>query len=115
MQYTEDREVIAEWAPLIVENRDPADKIAMTRMDIGTDVNFGALTRSLFAYLAKQPGVTIHLQHEVRDVQRNDNGKDWNIKVKNMDTGDKRWINTEFVFIGAGGGALHLLEKVGHS
>lgn len=111
MQFTEDKAVIAEWAPLIMENRDPEDRIAMTRMDIGTDVNFGALTRSLFAYLAKQPGVNIYLQHEVRDIQRNDNGKDWNIKVKNMETGDKRWINTGFVFIGAGGGALHLLEK----
>lgn len=111
MQYTEDKAVIADWAPLMMENRDPDDRIAMTRMDIGTDVNFGALTRSLFAYLAQQPGVSIHLQHEVKDIQRNDNGTDWNIKIKNMDTGDKRWINTKFVFIGAGGGALHLLEK----
>ena len=111
MQYTEDKAVIAAWAPLIMENRDPEDKIAMTRMDIGTDVNFGALTRALFTYLAKQPGVTINLQHEVRDIERNENGKDWNIKIKDLKSGDKRWINTEFVFIGAGGGALHLLEK----
>jgi malate dehydrogenase (quinone) len=79
-------------------------------MDLGTDVNFGALTRKLFRYLFDLPGVTFHLAHEVRDLVKDDKGN-WSIEVKNLTTDKKRTIQTRFIFIGAGGGSMPLLEK----
>ncbi|WP_128546873.1 malate:quinone oxidoreductase [Larkinella soli] len=110
MQYTEDRNQLNDWIPLVMEGRDPEQKVAATRMEIGTDVNFGALTRALFDYLARQEGVQLHLAHEVRDLEKKPNGK-WRITVKNWATRKKRTLCTSFVFIGAGGGSLPLLEK----
>lgn len=110
MQYSEARDQLAEWIPLVMEGRDPLVKVAATRMDIGTDVNFGALTRKLFRYLFDFPSVKLHLAHEVNDLSQDALGL-WKIKVKNLTTDKKRTITTPFVFIGAGGGSLPLLEK----
>lgn len=109
MVYSEDRELISEWIPLVMEGRDPAEKVAATRMDIGTDVNFGALTRIMFEDLQHDQNVAIHFNHEVKKLKKKDGN--WKIKVKDLATGDKRVIRAKFVFIGAGGGSLPLLEK----
>jgi malate dehydrogenase (quinone) len=113
MEYTEHPEMLASWVPLMMKDRDPSEKVAATRMNIGTDVNFGALTRTLFRYLAAQPGVSTHLSHEVKDIERPEDAGGWEISVKDMSTGERRRVRTRFVFIGAGGGALHLLNKSG--
>ena len=110
MVYSEDPNQLDQWIPLIMKGRDREEKIAATRMDQGTDVNFGALTRSMFSMLQELPGVTMHFNHEVRDLKKEDNGN-WKIKVKNRATGEKRKIRSKFIFIGAGGGSLRLLEK----
>ena len=110
MQYSEDVNQIQTWAPLVMENRTSEDKIAATTMKYGTDVNFGALTRSMFKYLESLEGVTTHFHHEVYNLKKHDDGK-WRIKVKDIATGEKKKIYTPFVFIGAGGGSLLLLEK----
>ncbi|GAA3952906.1 malate:quinone oxidoreductase [Chitinophaga oryziterrae] len=110
MQYSEDPAVLSEWMPLVMDGRDPAEKVAATRMELGTDINFGALTRSLIDYLTEQDGVSLNLNHEVRDLEQDEDGK-WRLTVKNMETGKKRKLFTKFVFIGAGGGSLPLLEK----
>jgi len=109
MEYTEDINQINEWAPLVMEGRKSKGKIAATSMKYGTDVNFGALTRSIFKYLESLDGVTMHFNHEVSKLKRKE-GK-WRIKVKDLTTGEKKRIFTPFVFIGAGGGSLLLLEK----
>lgn len=112
MQYSENPEQIKEWAPLVMEGRDPAEKVAATHIDIGTDVNFGALTRELFNYLYHLDGVSLRVAHDVRDIKRNTQSEyQWEVEVKNMTTDAKRKVNARYVFIGAGGGALHLLEK----
>ncbi len=111
MEYTENHAQLMEWMPLMMRKRDVNQKVAATKMDLGTDVNFGALTRQLFQYLDKQKNTDIYLHHEVRDIERNDNGKLWNITVKDLATNEKRVVKANFVFIGAGGGALYLLEK----
>ncbi len=110
MEYSDDAAKLKSWIPLVMEGRDPNEKVSANRMDLGTDVNFGALTNSLFNYLKQQPGVSLHLQHEVRDLTR---AKDqsWKVRVKDLATGAKRKLNAKFVFVGAGGGALHLLQK----
>jgi malate dehydrogenase (quinone) len=112
MQYSEDTEQLKEWMPLVMEGRDESQKVAATRMEIGTDVNFGALSSRLFQYLNEQPGVTMHMNHEVRDLKQDAN-LNWEITVKNLGTKKKRKLKTRFVFIGAGGGSLLLLEKSG--
>ncbi|MEO6522873.1 MAG: malate:quinone oxidoreductase [Mucilaginibacter sp.] len=112
MQYTENHAEIAEWVPLIMEGRDPNEKVAATRMEIGTDVNFGSLTRNLFNYLTAQPGVKMHMNHEVRDLKQDDN-HNWDVTVRDINTKKKRKLKTKFIFIGAGGGSLLLLEKSG--
>lgn len=112
MLYSESHAELKKWMPLVVEGRDTEQKIAGTYMDIGTDVNFGALTRTLFSWLEQQPNVNLTLNHDVDDIKRNKDNT-WRIKVTNKANGQKRRLNAKFVFVGAGGGALPLLQKSG--
>ncbi len=112
MEYTEDHDVLRQWIPLVMDGRDGQETLAATKIDIGTDVNFGALTRALFAHLTEKNGVKLRLAHEVRDIERADDGR-WHVTVKNLTTDKKRTVSAKFVFIGAGGGSLLLLEKSG--
>eukprot|EP01136_Pigoraptor_vietnamica_P028704 Opistho-1_new@7655 len=109
MEYSEDAQTIAEWAPLIMKDRETATPVAATKMDLGTDVNFGSLTREMFSYLGKQPNVTLHFNHEIRELDKEGNA--WEITVKNLANRKKQKRTAKFVFIGAGGGSLPLLEK----
>ena len=112
MVYSEDRQTLTDWMPLIMEGRDPNQLVAATRMELGTDVNFGALTRNMFKRLQEMDGVNLHFNHDVRNLDQDDNGI-WTIKIKDEDTGKTKRVKTPFIFIGAGGGSLHLLEKSG--
>ena len=111
MQYSEDPVQLAEWMPLVMEGRDPAQPVAATRMDIGTDVNFGALTRAMFKRLQEMEGVELHFGYDVRDLWRSKSLGGWKVRVENLSTGDTTDVQSDFVFIGAGGGSLRLLEK----
>ena len=110
MQFSTSFEEIQSWMPLVMEGRSSEEKVAATQMNLGTDVNFGTLTRTMFDYLKNQDGVRIHFHHEVNKLKKQDNGS-WTIKVKDLALGESRKINSKFVFIGAGGGSLPLLEK----
>ncbi|MFD1257648.1 malate:quinone oxidoreductase [Mucilaginibacter terrae] len=110
MEYSDNTETLQSWIPLVMEGRDKSEKVSANRMDLGTDVNFGTLTNSLFNYLKQQPGVSLHLNHEVRGLTR-DKDQSWRIRVKDLANGGKRKLKAKFVFVGAGGGALHLLQK----
>ncbi len=110
MQFSDDAEKIAEWIPLVMDGRDTSEINAATYMPIGTDVNFGALTRSMFKHLKEQEGVTIHFNHEVKRLSQNDNGN-WKVVVKDLESKKRVKVKTPFVFIGAGGGSLRLMEK----
>ena len=109
MSYSEDPKQLKKWMPLVMDQRDPAEKVAATRMTLGTDVNFGALTRMMFNQLQKKENVNMHFHHEVKKLKQK-NGL-WEVKVKDETTRDKRVVKAKFVFIGAGGGSLPLLEK----
>lgn len=112
MEYSESLAKLSEWMPLMMENRQGNELMAATKMNLGTDVNFGALTREMFQYLdIEENNTTVHLSHEVRDIERHEDGKLWTVTVKDLKTGRSRSVDTRFVFIGAGGGALWLLEK----
>ncbi len=112
MQYSEDPAVIKKWVPLMMEGRDPNQKIAATWSPIGTDVNFGEITRQFVAHLQTTPKFDLKLSSEVQDITKNDDGT-WRVSYKNLKDGTQSETDAKFVFIGAGGGALHLLQKSG--
>ena len=110
MEYTEDPSVIREWAPLLLQGRSKGEKIAATRAEGGTDVNFGALTRSLVDYLASKDNVKVATHHQVHDIKRKRDGR-WELTVRNLTKGINRKVTAPFVFVGAGGASLPLLQK----
>ncbi|NML20569.1 malate dehydrogenase (quinone) [Pseudoflavitalea sp. G-6-1-2] len=109
MEYTEDRNLLSEWFPLVMEGRDPNDKVAATKMSTGTDVDYGSLTKLYLSHLQNTEGFTIRYNSRVEDLQRSGNG--WEVKIRDEKSGDHFYVHAGFVFIGAGGGALHLLQK----
>ena len=112
MQYSEDPAQIAKWVPLMMEGRDPNQKIAATWSPLGTDMNFGEITRQFVAHLQTTPKFDLKLSSEVQDITKNADGS-WRVSYKNLKDGTKTETDAKFVFIGAGGGALHLLQKSG--
>lgn len=112
MLYTEDHEQLKKWIPLVMEGRDPQQKVAATYMDMGTDVNFGSLTAQFIDHLAKQPGVGVHYRSEVKDLVRAENGA-WIVVIRDLQSDKTYSVKAKFVFIGAGGRALPLLQKSG--
>jgi len=113
MEYSQDPTQIKEWIPLVMEGRDPAQKIAATRIPIGTDVNFGEITHQLVASLQKNQNFSLSLGHEVRDIKRNPDNS-WNVTVADLkNNGKESVVKAKFVFIGAGGASLTLLQKSG--
>jgi malate dehydrogenase (quinone) len=96
--------------PLVMEGRAANDVVAATRMITGADVDYGSLTRHLVAYLQRLDGVAVHYGHHVRHIHREQNGR-WRLDV--AATGGGLSTSAKFVFLGAGGGALTLLQKSG--
>jgi malate dehydrogenase (quinone) len=114
MEYSEDPRELAAWMPLVMEGREKGETLAATRAMLGTDVNFGSLTRGLINWLGGQDGVAVHLNHRVNGLNRGSDLR-WHVHVQNKSDAAKRTINAKFVFLGAGGGALPLLQKSGIS
>jgi malate dehydrogenase (quinone) len=112
MEYSDDWVQIADWAPLLMEGRSKEEPVAATRIVTGTDVDYGALTHHLVRHLGTQRGFAVHYQHRVGDIVRDPDGR-WLVKVQDIATGELREVTAKFVFIGAGGGALPLLQKSG--
>lgn len=111
MEFSDDAAKLAEWIPLIMNNRASDEAIAATKIDAGTDVNFGALTRALVEHL-QQADVDVNYSHTVEDIKRTDDGE-WELKIKNDRDGKLEYHKAKFVFIGGGGGSLPLLQKTG--
>ncbi|MEG0380319.1 MAG: malate dehydrogenase (quinone) [Kurthia sp.] len=111
MEFSEDEETLKKWIPLIMNGRKDSNPIAATRIASGTDVNFGSLTRILMDSLEKKDGVESTYNADVQNVKQNSDGL-WEVKVKTED-GKIITQTAKFVFLGAGGGSLHLLQKTG--
>jgi malate dehydrogenase (quinone) len=111
LEYTDDAAELAGWLPLMMAGRDPGQPVAATRSAAGTDVNFGALTRLLFD-AAEQRGAMVHRNQRVRSLDREPDGR-WRVAFADRGTGEKRAMRARFVFVGAGGGALPLLQRAG--
>lgn len=111
MEFSDDPKKLEEWIPLVMRDRDADEPIAATKIDTGTDINFGVLTSKLLSRLEDQ-NVNIHYNHLVEDIQRTEDGK-WEVKVQNYEDNTLEYHTAKFVFIGGGGGALPLLQKTG--
>lgn len=107
MEYSEDKAVLREWMPLVMDGRDPDEPVAATRVQYGSDVNFGALCRYLIQALKDKGDFELLLKHKVKGIERLEDGK-WQITL-NSPEGEKVYTSN-FVFLGAGGGALPLLQ-----
>ena len=110
LEYTEDRTILKKWLPIVMKGRSAKVPSAGTRMKLGTDVDFGALTRAMFRHLASLEGVSVKYNEEVIDLEREPGGL-WNLSAVNQETKEEEHHEANFVFIGAGGGSLPLLEK----
>jgi len=111
MRFTEDRGELAEWMPLVMEGREDGEPLAATRVDRGTDLDFGALSHIMFDHLKGRPGFELRTSSEVRDIRRDPDGR-WRLFVES-DNASSTEITARFVFLGAGGGALPLLLRSG--
>jgi len=107
MEYTTYHATIEGWAPLLNRGRSSTELLAATRVGTGTDVNYGELTRQMIYYLVSLDGVELALKTRVKNISRALNGS-WKLKLT-----DQKTISAAFVFLGAGGGALPLLQKSG--
>jgi len=111
MIYSEDRAEVTDWVPLMMNGRMDKYPFGVTKMELGTDVNFGAITRGMMTYLDDVcDGVDVKLGHEVEDLTHLGIGK-WQIDVKDLKADQCHSLTADAVFIGAGGGALPLLDK----
>ena len=108
IEYSEDSRVINTWAPLLMQQRRKGEPFAATRVPSGTDVDFGALTRQLFDHLAAS-GVEVRTNHEVKKLKRQKDGT-WQVSYRNRIGHTPNRLNARFVFVGAGGWALKLLQ-----
>jgi malate dehydrogenase (quinone) len=109
MEYSDDKKQIKAWFPLVMEGRNPGEQVAATRNQIGTDVDYGALTNVLVNSLSDKEGFSIHFSNRVQDLRRD--GNRWSVRVRDEKTGGHRDVQAKFVFIGAGGGSLPVLQK----
>jgi malate dehydrogenase (quinone) len=110
MEFSKNHNKLQEWLPLVMQKRKENEVLAATKMDLGTDVNFGSLTRKLGRFLAEDSGVDVFLYHEAKDLDLKSDGT-WEMEVKNRLQGNKQKVSANFVFIGAGGYALPLLDS----
>jgi len=112
MEYSENHEQLKEWMPLIMNGRDAKEPVAATNMPRGSDVDFGSLARYMMDHLQNQDDFELLLNHNVEDLKKSSNDG-WSVSVKDRDSGKDSRIKAKFVFLGAGGGALPLLQKSG--
>jgi malate dehydrogenase (quinone) len=112
MEYSEDHAVIRKWMPLVMAHRNPKQKIAATQVKHGTDIDFGSLTKHLVKSLKRQTNFELLLGHSVESLKQHANGH-WKVNIKDRHTDVVRHVEANFVFLGAGGGALPLMQKSG--
>lgn len=111
IQFTKDKSKMKDWFPLIMNNRDEDEVMAASRIDRGTEVNYGTLTKTLFNILETKFDTPVYCNMEVIDIDPSPD-IDWTVEMENIETNQKYNLESKHVFIGAGGGSLLLLQKV---
>lgn len=109
MEYTEDSKAIEAWSSLLMDER-RNQEVASTKIDGGTDVNFGKLAEKMIDFLNEDEHTQVQFNSEVVSMSQNNDGK-WEVKVRNNEAGSIAYYNADFLFIGAGGYSIPLLQK----
>jgi malate dehydrogenase (quinone) len=112
MEFSDEFETLKSWMPLVMHGRSQDEKVAATRVAYGADVNFGTLTQYMIQSLQTQAHFNLSLNTEVSALKQRKDGQ-WKISLRNINTKKINHIHAKFVFLGAGGGALKLLQKSG--
>ncbi len=112
MEYSDDHAVLQKWMPLVMRHRKPNEKVAATQVKHGTDIDFGFLSRKLVKALLKLPNFELKLSHTLLSLKQHADAR-WHVRIKDNHTGKIKSVDAGFVFLGAGGGALPLLQKSG--
>jgi len=111
MEFSKDADEIESWSPLIMKERNVnGEPFAATKVDGGTDVNFGELAKKMIDALEKDPHVTVNYNTDVTSLKQS-NDQTWEVKAKNKALGTIEYYVTDFLFIGAGGNSIPLLQK----
>ena len=108
MQFSRNLETIKKWAPLIGEVS--KDNIAMTRSEYGSDVDFESLSHQMLKILSTNNKFAVHVNHEIKSISQAPD-KTWDLKIYNAKNKKIILVNAKFIFIGAGGSTIHLLQK----
>lgn len=112
MEFSDDFTVLEKWMPLTMQQRDPQQSVAATRVGYGSDVDFGALTRAMVKSLQLKRDFEVKLNTEVKSLKQLSNGR-WQVALKDLTNKKITHMDAGFVFLGGGGGALKLLQKSG--
>lgn len=112
MQFSESTEQLNQWMPLVMRERKADEPVAGTRVEYGTDVDFGSLTRNMVKHLTTLDNFELRLSHSVKSLRKGKDGR-WKVTARDEQNGEDRVFKARFVFLGAGGGALPLLQKSG--
>ena len=111
MEYSNDKKQIEKWIPLVVEGRDPSEKVAATRMVTGTDVDYGALTKDLLDSLRNKEGFSIHFFNRVQNLRRD--GDLWSVRVRDEKSGEHWAVPAKFVSSVLAAGRCHCCKNPG--
>ena len=114
MQFSDDFAQLKAWLPLMMSERNADEKLAASYVAHGSDVDFGSLTRHMVTYLKTQANFSLITNTQVRKldkVKNRDKDNSWHVKLHDLNTKHAKTIQAKFVFLGAGGGALPLLQK----
>lgn len=110
MEYTEDNNKLKQWIPLMMNGRESGEPVAASKIDDGTDVNFGELTRKMARNINEHDNAAVYYRHEVLDFRQLEN-KRWEVKIRNLEEDKIEYHTADYIFIGAGGHAIPLLQK----
>lgn len=112
MEFSTDHEKIREWTPLMMQGKNMEEPLAATWSPLGTDANWGEVTRQYATHLNDVDGFTTTTGREVTTIERMDDGG-WRVFHEPTGGGREEATETRFLFIGAGGAALPLLQETG--
>ena len=108
MQYSSSPKEIESWAPLLTLNRNTKEKIAATKIDRGTDINFEALTNEYLSYLKTNKNIEIKYSTELLNLKRI-GSNNWELFLR--EKSKEIVLVTNYIFLGAGGKTINLLQK----
>ena len=115
MQWSTDAGQIGEWMPLVMEGRGSDQQLAATRIERGLDLDFGSLTKALLLPLQTAGALQVMYGTSVQGLKRqlteSMTSCDWQLDLRGPS--GRRRVQAPFVFLGAGGGALPLLQSSG--